>query len=202
LADKHLQLEIEDGDKIDFFTEQLGGRDNIQHNSDKVLEQMNVCQNIQAPCDVAQDQTRFVENAQPVTHAVNHPGSQIAACPSLGNAEMDGRGGLSNERMNRNTTLERVGRTQNVPANENTPATPQPSRAPLSMEVTDESGSSQLRLKMMPEVPMDKLMLNACARWGTPLDVSCVLLDGRRIYPNDTHALVCSSRRVPLDRMQ
>jgi hypothetical protein len=189
--DKLLQLEIEDGDKIDFFTEQLGGGDNIQHTNDEALEQMDMYQKIQAPCGVAQDQNTCVENAQRLAYSVNQPGNQMAACPSARNAEFAGESRDRNEQEDRNTTQEQVGLTQNVPANEISPATLQTSQTPLSIGVTDESGSNQLIVKMKPSTPMRKLMMNVCARWGTPLDVSCFLLDGCRISPNDTPASVC-----------
>lgn len=110
LANKLLQLEIEDGDKINFFTEQLGGRDDIQHNGDGALEQMEACHDIQAPYDVAQDQSGFVENYQ--------PGSHIAAYSPAGNAEFEGRNENWNAHAERSTTQEKVGLKYNVAAND------------------------------------------------------------------------------------
>ena len=55
-----LQLEVEDGDMIDFYTQQLGGIDNIQQHHEEAPEQV---ENIQAPCNATQNQTRAVENA-------------------------------------------------------------------------------------------------------------------------------------------
>jgi len=43
-----LQLEVEDGDMIDFYTQQLGGIDNIQQHHEEAPEQV---ENIQAPCN-------------------------------------------------------------------------------------------------------------------------------------------------------
>ena len=139
-----------------------------------------------------------MENAQPVTHAVNQSGSQMAVCPSAENAELEGRSGHWNEHAENSPTQERVGFTQNPAVKESTQTTPQASRAPLSILVTNESGSNQLIVNMKPKVAMRKLTMNACARWGTPFDVSCFLLDGRRINPSDRPALVCNPRRLPL----
>jgi hypothetical protein len=44
-----------EGFKIDSFTEQSGGGDNIKHNTCEALEQMEVYGDIQAPYDITQD---------------------------------------------------------------------------------------------------------------------------------------------------
>ncbi len=90
---------MKDGDQIDFFTEQPGGRDSIKKNRTEAPYQIDGCQNFQRLGTVAQNQIGFMENAQPVADAEDNPGSQTAACLSSGNAEMQIIGGLSNGRV-------------------------------------------------------------------------------------------------------
>lgn len=109
-----------------------------------------------------------------------------------GNAETEGRSAAPIEQVDRNATEGQRGLVQDSPANENTQATPQTSRAPLSISVIDESGYDELAVKMRPDTHMRKLMMNVCANLGTPLDVSC-FSHGRYINPDDIPASVCSS---------
>lgn len=108
---------------------------------------MDVCQDIQAPCDTAQNQASIVENAHFSIYDFAQAESQMDRLLSAGNADPEGRSGDRNERVDRSTTHEQVRLTQNVSANENTPASPHTSQGLHSIEVTDKSGSDKLLVK-------------------------------------------------------
>lgn len=190
--------EMDDSDKIDFFTEQLGGTDSKKNIRDEAFEQTGRRQNCQSPFNCDQQQTGSEEDAQSLGHVSIQSQSQVSIRPSDRNAKMNGTSEVSSDDMNKYITREKSGVTQKISAEDNVPEISQGCQNPLSIKVTDQSSDKQLMYKIKSDTPIRKVRMNVCARLGVQWDLSCLMHAGRRISSEDTPTSVYKSHRVTL----